>query len=520
MAERVRLRGRVWYYRFVDADGVRREARGCGDRRVTEQMLAAAELEAAKIREGLVDPKEVAYKAHDARPLAEHLGSYASHMLDRNLTQDHVDLSVARVRRVVAIFRGASLAEIEPANSAVEELARAASTLTAWVAPARLSDLTTERVQMALRQLRDNGKSLGTCNHYATAVLSFAGWLYDTRRLRENPLRGIEKYNAKEDRRRDRRTIAVEDLRRLIEVAQQGAPYRRMTGPMRALCYQLASATGLRFSEIASITPESFNWDAPSVAVKAAYTKNGDPAVMPLPRGLADDLTVYVATLEPSEPIFPMPSDGRGAEMLRVDLEAAGIPYRDAAGLVFDFHSLRCETATLADAAGVSPRVVQKMMRHSTLELTGRYTKPRVVDIEAAANMLPSLKPSGPSQASHVLAATGTDDGFAPRQLSNATGPDAANAGNPGVDDATHRETLAPYLRHTGDVPSRPVSSCGEMAGSGSRSSTGAKDLGNKGFVAPGRLESPSDAIAAKSRKNEGRRSGSPAASRSGIDTS
>ena len=41
--------------------------------------------------------------------------------------------------------------------------------------------------------------------------------------------------------------------------------------------------------------------------------------------------------------------------MLRVDLEAAGIPYRDAAGLVFDFHSLRCETATLADAAGVSP---------------------------------------------------------------------------------------------------------------------------------------------------------------------
>ena len=26
--------------------------------------------------------------------------------------------------------------------------------------------------------------------------------------------------------------------------------------------------------------------------------------------------------------------------MLRIDLEAAGLPYRDAAGLVFDFHSL------------------------------------------------------------------------------------------------------------------------------------------------------------------------------------
>ena len=39
--------------------------------------------------------------------------------------------------------------------------------------------------------------------------------------------------------------------------------------------------------------------------------------------------------------------------MVRKDLEAAGIPYRDASGLVFDFHSLRCEMATLADAAGV-----------------------------------------------------------------------------------------------------------------------------------------------------------------------
>ncbi len=64
--------------------------------------------------------------------------------------------------------------------------------------------------------------------------------------------------------------------------------------------------------------------------------------------------------------------------------------------LVFDFHSLRCQCATLADAAGVSPRVVQRMMRHSTLELTGRYTRPRAVDIEAATSMLPSLKPEAP----------------------------------------------------------------------------------------------------------------------------
>ena len=56
--------------------------------------------------------------------------------------------------------------------------------------------------------------------------------------------------------------------------------------------------------------------------------------------------------------------------MLRPDLERAGIPFRDAGGLVFDFHALRCQCATLADAAGVTPRVVQKLMRHSDIRTT------------------------------------------------------------------------------------------------------------------------------------------------------
>jgi hypothetical protein len=73
----------------------------------------------------------------------------------------------------------------------------------------------------------------------------------------------------------------LDELRRLIEVAQDGPPFRQMTGPMRALCYRLASAIGLRYSEIASITPESLDWVARSVTVKAAYTKNGDPATLP-----------------------------------------------------------------------------------------------------------------------------------------------------------------------------------------------------------------------------------------------
>ena len=142
--------------------------------------------------------------------------------------------------------------------------------------------------------------------------------------------------------------------------------------------------------------------------------------------------------------------------MLRVDLAAAGIPYRDAAGLVFDFHSLRCETATLADQAGVSPRVVQKMMRHSTLELTGRYTRPRAVDIEAAAGMLPSLKPAGDRPEAPAM--TGTDGPFGHQQSSDPTGPARPAPVGSGPEGSSISRLLGPHLATGGDVSGRDQS--------------------------------------------------------------
>jgi integrase len=264
----------------------------------------------------------------------------------------------------------------------------------------------------------------------------------------------VKGYNAEKDRRHDRRTISIEELRRLIEAAQAGPVVLRVPGPLRALCYRLAVSTGLRYSEIASITTASFNWGASSVTVAAAYTKNGDPATLPLPEDLAVDLKAYVATRPTGEPVFLLPPYGKGAQMLRVDLKAADIPYRDASGLVFDFHSLRCETATLADQAGVSPRVVQKMMRHSSLELTGRYTRPRAVDIEAAASLLPSLKPEGDRP--EALAATGTDSGTVRYPCAaDVDAPGEAPGRNPNQRNAITSSSAGPFQRHPDPVNGR-----------------------------------------------------------------
>ena len=105
-----RKKGRVWYYRFVDAEGVKRERKGATDRRVTEELARAAEAEAARVRAGLSDPKAEALRRHEARPLPDQLDDWHRAMLDRGRTGKHADLSRTRVRALSEAARVATSA--------------------------------------------------------------------------------------------------------------------------------------------------------------------------------------------------------------------------------------------------------------------------------------------------------------------------------------------------------------------------------------------------------------------------
>src|SRR5262249_52027020 len=109
-----RKRGRNWYFKFVGADGQPTERKGCPDKRATEQMAAAAEAEAARVRAGFTDPKAEARRRHAARPLAEHLADWHAHSIAEGATPKHAGMNLERARRVVALIRGASLAEVAP----------------------------------------------------------------------------------------------------------------------------------------------------------------------------------------------------------------------------------------------------------------------------------------------------------------------------------------------------------------------------------------------------------------------
>jgi hypothetical protein len=114
----------------------------------------------------------------------------------------------------------------------------------------------------------------------------------------------------------------------------------------------------------------------------------------------------FLATLTPAAPVFRMPERQHTIDMFRADVEAAGIQYRDDAGLVADFHALRHTFISNLARSRVHPKAAQSLARHSTITLTmDRYSHTLVGEQAEALNALPDLSASARQDAR----ATGTD---------------------------------------------------------------------------------------------------------------
>ena len=78
--------------------------------------------------------------------------------------------------------------------------------------------------------------------------------------------------------------------------------------------------------------------------------------------------------------------------MVRRDLAVAGIPYRDEAGRVFDFHAIRHQFLSNLARSGVHPKIAQQLARHLTITLTmDRYTHTHTDQLAEALSKLPPL---------------------------------------------------------------------------------------------------------------------------------
>jgi integrase len=161
--------------------------------------------------------------------------------------------------------------------------------------------------------------------------------------------------------------LTADELRKVLDAAQTSDRcYRGLTGADRFHLYATACGTGFRASALASLTPEAFDLDAdtPTATLAARHAKNKKTKVQPIPADLAVLLREYVKGKPADMPLWgtTWAQEGRGAEMLRIDLAAAGVPYvvEGPDGLLFaDFHALRHTYLTLLGKGGVDLRTAQ-----------------------------------------------------------------------------------------------------------------------------------------------------------------
>jgi len=353
-----------------------------------------------------------------------HLADFHQSLLDRGGTAKNALMKRAQVLRVLQDCKAERIAELQPA-----------------------------RVQRALKALHDDEDlSLRTCNHYLRSVKQFTRWLHRERRAREDGLQHLAGFNAKLDRRYRRRVLSEDGLQRFIAAAEAGPAVCGMDGPTRAMLYRVACGTGFRASELGSLTPESFDLDAdlPAVVCAAAYSKHRREDRQLIPEALADLLRPWLADKPEGKPVFRMPD--KPVKLVKADLAAARaawiaeaasprererredgefLRYRDGAGDVFDFHSLRAVYISAVVKSGASVKVCMELARHGSADLTMRtYAKLTAHDVAGAVEAVPVI--GKPSPSTGRAAATGTYDAR-PEKPAEAPSRRAAHAQRAGA---------------------------------------------------------------------------------------
>ncbi len=377
-ARKKRTKARNWYAQFRDADGRLKRVPLCPDKAAARDILAKEVSDAAKGRAGLTDP----FAGHRRKPLAAHLTDYLAYLRGKRNSEAYVTLARQRIE---AVTDGCGFKMV--------------------------ADLSASRVIEFLATLRkEPGLSVASSNHYLRAVKGFSRWLVRDRRTGDDVLAHLAFLNVQTDRRHERRALTDDEFSRLLGATREAKPWRLLTGAARHALYLVAATTGYRARELASVTPASFDLDSdhPTLTVKAGYSKHRREDVQPLHPVVVPILREFLKGIDPEARVWPGSwANHHAAEMLRIDLEAAGIPYRDAAGRVFDFHSLRGQYITSLGRAGVPLVTAQKLARHSDPKLTANvYTHLAMVDLAAAVESLPiRLKPLAlPLALTHAVA--------------------------------------------------------------------------------------------------------------------
>lgn len=405
-----------WYLEIPDHRGKARRFTGFTDKRLTETLGQKIEalVRCKKLNEPL--PVEIA-KWIEASPRKQ-----KEHLLKIGLLAEHEAQAGRPLTELLKQFmdskklRNFNKVYLYDLEKRLQELFEAKH-CRYW------TDVDSQKLQSHLASIKADGKSYRTVNKSLKFFKTFHNFLLD-RELITRPLpglRGIKLLDEKQDRRKIRRALSVDELERLLQVARQrplaeaelinrgpnkGKPGAQITpetkdkllllGLERALIYKTAFLTGLRRSELASITVKDVRLRSvpQRIILQAQNEKNRHGSELPLRKDIAAEIGDFIKQkgLAPDDKLFILPN----LKTLKRDLAFAGIPYKDKDGRTVDFHALRTCLATHLSKANIGPRTAQAALRHSDIKLTMQvYTDPKLIDVSGALDALPALDIDG-----------------------------------------------------------------------------------------------------------------------------
>ncbi len=436
-------KSRAYYGKYRDASGRPCKVALGPDKAAAEQELQALKRESHRVRAKLDAPREV--KRQKLRPLTEHLRDYLAHLARLGRREQHRENVETHVRKIAAAAAFGTLDAV---------------TLRGTVA--FLDRLHFGDVGAREPGAEPAGRSLNTCRAYCGSLKAFLTWAVAEGRLAASPLaRFVYNKGEKSGKTRVRRALSCDEFARLVDAAGASRrPVESISGPDRAMLYILACWTGLRRSELGSLTVDSFKLlaNAPTVTVLPAYSKRGREDVIALHDALAPMVAAWLSSkgeLAHGERVLPMgegKSKRKTAKMARCDLAAArrawlrearaplkaarSLPadsrrrivarvrreagrrrassflcYVNAEGAFADFHAHRVAFITNLNRAGVAPRIVQQLARHSDIRLTmGVYTALEITDQVSGIQALPAPpRLPGDAREAQVAKLSGTD---------------------------------------------------------------------------------------------------------------
>ncbi len=219
-----------------------------------------------------------------------------------------------------------------------------------------LGDITLAKVEAKLSSLV--GKVVNkTLNMKAASLKTFLNWCVKHNYIVSNPLNPLRKYQEKV--KNPRRALSLSEIKFLLE----------SVSPEKYLAYKMALLTGMRNSELASLTVGAIDWDLNLVTLKPEHAKNRKRFEFSLPKDFIIELYRATKGKPGKAKLLEGLSQNHAGELLRSDMKAAGLETNNSEGKI-DFHSLRVTFITHMARLGTDIKTLQEIARHSDINMT------------------------------------------------------------------------------------------------------------------------------------------------------